>query len=241
MSATFGQYHLPGYPLGAIFKKKVVSAEITQVNGRNVATNVMCEGGPLEPNSNLSRGGGAPVACASAPAVYRGSPLPTWNGGVSATLTLYRNLQLYGQVEAVGGNTWHNGDIAGAHGFFGNTREAIERDDPIFLGYEALGDPFGTLGIMEGGFAKLRRVSATYTFPEPWTQRFRASRASLTLSMENLATLWIEQDEAFGTKVIDPEVRNSAPAVNSPGGFFAFNQEGWPQLRRFLATLRVTF
>jgi TonB-linked SusC/RagA family outer membrane protein len=241
MSATFGQYHLPGYPLGAIFKKKVVSAEITQVNGRNVATNVMCEGGPLEPNSNLSRGGGAPVACASAPAVYRGSPLPTWNGGVSATLTLYRNLQLYGQVEAVGGNTWHNGDIAGAHGFFGNTREAIERDDPIFLGYEALGDPFGTLGIMEGGFAKLRRVSATYTFPQQWAQQFRAARASLTLSMENLATLWIEQDEAFGTKVIDPEVRNSAPAVNSPGGFFAFNQEGWPQLRRFLATLRVTF
>jgi hypothetical protein len=59
--------------------------------------------------------------------------------------------------------------------------------------------------------------------------------------MENLATLWVEQDELFGMKVTDPEIRNSGPAANSPGGFLAFNQEGWPQLRRFLATIRVTF
>lgn len=241
MSATFGQFHLPGFPMGSIFKRRVVSADITQSNGRNVAVNVMCESGPLEPNSNLSRGGGPAVPCAQAPAIYRGGPLPTWNGGISSTLTLYQNLQLYGLVEAVGGNVWHNGDISGAHGFFGNTREALERDDPIFLGYVALGDPFGTLGIMQAGFAKLRRVSVSYTLPQRWAAQFRASRANLTLSAENLATLWIEQDEAFGMKVVDPEVRNSAPAANSPGGFFAFNQEGWPQLRRVMATLRVTF
>lgn len=241
MNATFGQFHLPGYALGSIFKKKVVSAEIVQVNNRNVATNVMCESGPLEPNSTLSRGGGPPVPCAEAPAVYRGSPLPTWNGGLSATLTLYKNLQLYGLVEAVGGNVWQNGDISGAHAFFADTREAQERDDPIFLGYLAAGDPFGTLGILDGGFAKLRRVSASYTLPQRWAQPFRASRANLTFTVENLAALWIEQGEAFGMKVVDPEVRNSAPSANSPGGFFAYNQEGWPQLRRFLTTLRVTF
>ncbi len=241
VSATIGQYHVPGYPLASIFVRRVVSADIVQQGDRNVAANVMCESGPVEPNSNFSRGGGPPVPCAEAPLIYRGTPLPTWNGGLSATLTLFRDLRLYGLVEAVGGNTWQNGDISGAHAFFNNTRAALERDDPIFLGYLSIGNPFGSLGVVKGDFAKLRRVSASYTLPLRWSQQFRAERATLTLSADNLWTIWVAQKEAFGVRILDPEARNSAPTSTQPGGLNAYNQEGWPQLRRFMATFRVTF
>jgi TonB-dependent starch-binding outer membrane protein SusC len=241
VDATFGQYHAPGFPLASIFVKRVVSADIEQVNNRNVATNVMCEGGTREPNSNLSRGGGAPVPCAQAPAIYRGSPLPTWNGNLSATLTVLRNLRLHAAVEAVGGNTWQNGDISGAHAFFNNTLEALERDDPIFLGYETLGNPFGSLGVVKGDFAKLRTVSANYTLPQRFADRLRTQSAMITLAFENMATLWVRQKTAFGVPVIDPEARNTAPNSTQPGGLNAYNQEGWPQLRRFTATFRVSF
>ncbi len=241
MNATFGQFHLPGYPLSSIFFKRIVSADLTQVNGRNVATNLMCESGPLEPNSNLSRGGGPPVPCAQAPAVYYGSPLPTWTGGFSATLTLLRNLELYGLVEGDAGSEWIDGDVAGKHSFFVDSKAAVERTDPILLGYGQLGYSLGPQGAAKGGFARLRRLSATYTLPDVITSRVGASRAALTLSMENLAVLWRAQSSIFGAKIIDPEARNSAPSGNDPGGMLAYNQEGWPMFRSFLATLRVTF
>ena len=65
--------------------------------------------------------------------------------------------------------------------------------------------------------------------------RFRASRASLTLTANNLLTLWRAEAERFGHRQPDPEVRDNSNE-HSP-----YNQEGWPQLKRFMATLRVTF
>ena len=68
------------------------------------------------------------------------------------------------------------------------------------------------------------------------------TRASATLSAQNLWTPWVAQRSDFGVKLTDPEVRNSAgsTAGNDPGGLTGYNQEGWPQLRRFLFALRVT-
>ena len=60
------------------------------------------------------------------------------------------------------------------------------------------------------------------------------SRASVTLSATNLLTIWREQLSDFGVRHTDAEVRNiSDPSV-------AYFQEGWPQTRRFLVTLRMT-
>lgn len=240
LSATVGQYHVPGFPLGAIFHRRVVSAELDTSGSRPVAKNPMCESGERVPGTNLSRGGGPPVPCKDAPAVYWGSALPTWEGAASATVTLYRNLQLFAQVDFVGGFTILSGDVRAAHMSFRNSRAILERKDPILLAYDVL-DTRRQPGIMDGGFAKLRDLAATYTLPQSWAHHIGASRASLTLSARNLWTLWVAQREDFGHRLVDPEIRNNAGGGADPGGLSAYNQEGWPQLRRFLATFRVTF
>lgn len=239
--AGSGQYHVPGFPLAGIYFKKVVSADITTVAGRNVATNVMCEGGTVVPNTNFSRGGGAPVPCATAPAIFWGQPIPSREGSASATFTLFRNLQVQGLVDYVGGHTLISGDIAAVHRFFINSREMLERDDPILLGYESLGGSgVWQTGIIKAGFAKLRNLSANYTLPRDWAAKIGATSAAVTLAVENVATLWVAQREVFGHRQMDPEVRWSAN-FGTTQGLSAYNQEGWPQLKRLVASLRVNF
>lgn len=59
---------------------------------------------------------------------------------------------------------------------------------------------------------------------------------SVSVVGQNLATIWTAQKESFGVKQTDPEVGS-----NSGQALSAYNQEGWPQLRRFIMSLRVTF
>jgi TonB-linked SusC/RagA family outer membrane protein len=239
-SAGNGQYHAEGFPLGGIFLRRVVSADLTQVGGRNVATNVLCEGGEVIPGTRLSRGGGRPVPCAQAPDVYWGQPVPEWEGGFSTTITIGRNLQLYGLADFIRGRTLINGDVGAVHRFFLNSRAILERTDPILLGYETLGGAgVWQTGIHKGDFAKLRTLSATYTLPDDWTDRFGASRISVTAALDNVATLWQGAKEVFGHRVMDVERTNQIGGATP--GLNAYHQEGWPQLRRFVTTLRVAF
>jgi TonB-linked SusC/RagA family outer membrane protein len=239
VSSSNTQQHVPGFPLAALFNRRVVSATLTQnATGRTIATNIMCEGGELVPGTtNISRGGGAPVPCAQAPMVYFGQPLPVWEGGINASVTLYRSLQLFALADFVGGHHYVNGDMWGSHFLFGHSREILERDDPILLGYEAIGGAGSFQAtILKAGVSKLRTLSATYTLPSNWVARFGADRASITVQGDNLITIWEAEPEKFGIRQIDPETRNNnGVAIN------AFNQEGWPQLRRFMTTFRVTF
>jgi TonB-linked SusC/RagA family outer membrane protein len=239
MNATFGQYHVPGYPLGSIFQRRVVSAQISTATGAPRATNMMCESGAVLRGTNFSEGGGPPVPCLQAPAVYWGNPLPSWEGSANATLTLFRNLQLFALVDFLGGNTILSGDIRASLMSFRNQRAILEAKDPILLAYDIL-DTRRQPGIVDGGFAKLRQVSATYNFPQSLLRRTKLSRASATLSAQNFYTLWVAQRSDFGVKLTDPEIRNSAGSGSDPGGLLGYNQEGWPQLRRLLLSLRVT-
>ena len=122
---------------------------------------------------------------------------------------------------------------------FRNQRAIIEATDPILLAYDIL-DTRRQPGIVKGGFAKLREISATYTLPESWLRGRGVSRVSLTLSAQNFWTIWVQQRSDFGVKLTDPEIRNSAGTGSDPGGLLGYNQEGWPQLRRVLFTTRVT-
>ncbi len=237
-SSTLGQYHALGQPLSGIYMKKVVSADL--VDGG--AANVMCEGGTIltsGESANISTGGGAPVPCAQAPNVYWGQPLPNKEGSVYGTLSIGQNLQLYALVDYVGGRTMVSGDIAAQHRFFINSRAILERTDPILLAYETLGGVgLWQPGIIDGDFAKLRVISANYTLPNALAQRLNASRITLNFAANNLATLWVGQAEGFGVKQMDPEV---AQQTGTTRGLNAYNQEGWPQLRTFTTTLRLTF
>jgi hypothetical protein len=50
----------------------------------------------------------------------------------------------------------------------------------------------------------------------------------------------VAQRSDFGVKLTDPEIRNSGGSGSDPGGLTGYNQEGWPQLRRVLLSVRVT-
>ena len=235
--ASGGQYHVEGFSLGSIFLPRVVSSEIVDGN----ATNAMCEGGDVIPGSpNLSRGGGAPVPCAGAPSVFWGQPIPDTEGSLYTTITLGQNLQIYGLVDYVDGITLISGDIAAQHRFFLNSRAILERTDPVLLGYETLGGiGLWQPGVIDGGFAKLRVVSATYTLPGSFASRIGASRVNVTAAINNPWTIWVAQSEGFGVRQMDPEVANQT----GPGtdGLNAYNQEGWPQMKSFSFNVRVTF
>ena len=236
--STFGQYHALGQPLSGIYMKKIVSATLDG----SAATNVMCEGGTIlesGESANISAGGGAPVPCADAPNVYWGQPIPSMEGSAYATVSIGPDLQIYALADYVGGRTLISGDIAAQHRFFINSRAILERTDPILLGYETLGGVgLWQSGVIDGDFVKLRTVSATYTLPDGWASRLNASRASLNLSVNNLMTLWVAQPDGFGVKQMDPEV---AQQTGTTRGLTAYNQEGWPQLKTFTTTLRLTF
>ncbi|MGQ0650511.1 MAG: SusC/RagA family TonB-linked outer membrane protein [Gemmatimonadaceae bacterium] len=239
MNATFGQYHVPGSPLGAIYHRRVTSATMTTVNGQPRATNMMCESGALIPGTLFSKGGGPSVPCLQAPSVYWGSALPTWEGSGSATLTVFRNLQLFGLVDFLGGNTILSGDIRAALMSFRNQRAILEATDPILFAYDIL-DTRRQPGIVKGGFAKLRQLSATYTLPPSLLRAAHVSRAAATVSAQNVWTIWVAQKSDFGVKLTDPEIRNTNAAGADPGGLSGYNQEGWPQMRRILFSVRVT-
>ncbi len=237
------QLYVQGFPLGAIFLKKVVSADIQGTGADAVATNVMCEGGELVAGTtDLSRGGGATVPCDEAPHIFRGAPIPTKETSLTGNLTLFKNLQLFAQVDYMGGHTMINGTAAGAHLFFRNTREILERDDPILLGYESLGrDGINQGGLIDASFIRLRRISATYTVPSSLSARFGADRITISLSGHNLWTIWQATKEVFGYPVLDPEQRITQGTSTDPGGLSAYVQEAWTTIKRFQTTIRVSF
>ena len=233
------QFHVEGFPLGSMFYRRVVSADLDGSGGRNVATNLMCEGGETVGNSNFSHGGGSPVPCATAPEVYWGQPIPNLEGGVYTNIRIGQSISLYALVDYVGGHHLSLGDISAQHRFFINSRAILERTDPILLGYEALGSQgLAQSGVVAGDFVKLRTLSASYTLPESMAEMMRASRVAVTMSIDNLWTIWQKSTESFGHPIMDIERARQSPGQFGLNGYV---QEGWPQLTRFVSTLRFTF
>jgi outer membrane receptor protein involved in Fe transport len=227
-----GAYNAAGYPVGSFFYKRIVSATLVSPG---VVTNVMCEGG-----ANFSRGDGSVVPCASAPLLYFGSPTPTWLSALGADIS-WKRWRLAGTAEFQGGHVVDDGNVGAAHVFFTNSQAAVEGTDPIAVAHIATGN-FGAAGLMKAGFGKIRNVSLTYQAPERWARMFGASRGSVTLTVANLATIWRAQERKFGMRGQDPEVRINSPTFfNDPNLTNGYTQESWPQYRRFLVTVRLSF
>ena len=233
------QFHVEGFPLGSMFYKRVVNATLDGSSGRNVATNLMCEGGQTIGDSNFSWGDGSVVPCDGAPEVYWGQPIPNIEAGLYTNVRVGQNLSLYALVDYVGGHHMSLGDVSAQHRFFINSRAILERTDPILLGYEALGaEGLAQSGVVDGSFMKLRTVSASYTFPSSVAEMMWASRVALTASVDNVLTLWQRTTDSFGHPVMDIERTHMHPANFGLNGYL---QEGWPQTTRFTSTLRFTF
>ncbi|HEV8363860.1 MAG TPA: SusC/RagA family TonB-linked outer membrane protein [Gemmatimonadaceae bacterium] len=242
-SSYIQQFNVEKFAPSAFFYKKVVSATLvpdTTRSGGTVlfilprATNVMCEGG-----TDLGRGDGSVVPCATAPRLYAGRPTPSYNGSLSGTLRFGSRTRLLALVDYVGGHHAIVGDVGAQHTFFRNSRSSIAGDDPVVQGYRNDPNGPGVAGLFDAGFARLRTVSLTYDLPNSITRTMSATRGSVTFAGENLLFLWRAQEAAYGAKWVDPELLpNRATDVT---GNFGYTQESWPQLMRFRTTVRFTF
>ena len=218
-----GQIHRVGYPVSAYFMRRVVSADL---DGAGNVVSAMCEG----------QDGGSPVPCDGAPRGFAGQPDPKLTGNINSSVSLFGNLRLSAEVDFQTGHKAVTGDIAGAHHLFRNTRAILTNSHPILEAYDQIsGFSWFHSGLYGAGWAKLRNVSATYTLPEEMVSGIGASRASLTLSAQNLAILWQQTEELFGRRIIDPENRLTS---SETGGYV---QTVLPHLSSFVATMRLTF
>ena len=159
-----------------------------------------------------------------------------------ATVTLFRNLSLYGRVDGNGGHIQSNTEIRALHNQ--GSSQGVLMLDPILAGYRAIeADAPGTY---KAGFLKLREVSATYTLSPSLASRMRASGVSITAAGRNLSTLWTAQhgwktsrDGEIYTGVADGHTWDAEiRAVGSRSNGF---QTILPPTASFTTTLRLTF
>lgn len=208
-----GQANRVGHPIGGFWSRRIVSADLDPESGQ--AINVMCDGGP----------GSSPVACATAPFVFLGTPAPRTTGAIGNTLTIGNRLRLYALVDWASGHLRYNLDEQlRCTGLVGAPLCEVnwfpERFAPERVAQGAISAVVqGTIDtyFQDASFVKLREVSATYSLPQRWIPG--TSRASFTLAARELAT-WTS------FRGLDPE--NSGQAVTPP-------------LSRVTATLNVTF
>jgi TonB-dependent starch-binding outer membrane protein SusC len=175
-----------------------------------------------------------------------GGQLPKWEGAFNSTVTLWRNLRLYGQVDGKFGHKVYNltrdfrdrslGNSAeavlppGEGGY--DRRERMRRYGPFVtqsgsaIGAALVRDPY----IVEGDFVRFRELAATYALPTSFARQFRMASASISIGAKNLA-LWTKYDG------FDPEVFG----VTDPVTPFLGDVFTTPQVRRLFTRLSVQF
>jgi hypothetical protein len=180
---------------------------------------------------------------------FFGNVLPTFEGNISTSLTLFRNFRIYGLLDTKRGHKVRN-----FTDFFRETQlvrsdnrldtlklsrhERLRRYGNPTAGQPAFVTPTGVAKtvndvqeayIQDGGFVRFREFSATYTLPFTVARAFRAQTASVTLAGQNLA-LWSNYEG------YDPEVVSNAGAAFNRDDFFT-----QPPVRRWVARVNLTF
>jgi hypothetical protein len=170
---------------------------------------------------------------------FIGSPFPTRQLGLTNTLRLFGNLQLYSFFDYQGG---HYQWCAICSVRTRTDRNSREINDPrLYPGHPEF-ESFGRYEIgrllsaqtaeyiYEADFIKLRELSATYTLPRQYSERVGFSRASVTLSGRNL---WIWTKYKGNA---DPEV-----AFTGDASFTTSDYGSIPMQRRLSMSLNVNF
>jgi TonB-linked SusC/RagA family outer membrane protein len=210
-----------GFPVDAIFRKKVISAQYDPVTKR--AINVLCASGPDGKT-------GVPCTSPAAGGVYLGVWDPRWEGSFSSTVTVRGRLRLYGLVDFKLGNRHFDNNLRALC-------QVLLRCDMNFnpQNYDILtiaemqsNNVAQSWVINDASFAKLRELSASYSFPRHYARWLRGQEAALTLSARNLHT-WTKWTG------LDPE------AYFVTELFTRLEQDNTPQLTSFQATLNIIF
>ena len=233
-SLTAGEYraHRVGYPVGAWFERRVVSADMNPTTGE--VSNVKCDDG---------RGGATLCAGADgrygstddAPLVYLGRTIPRVTGAVGSTVTLLgRRLRLNALVDFKSGHHKFDFNTFGRCTNNARCREnyfPTEFDAPRIASISTSGS-LVDFAIVDASFAKLRELSATYTLPARWASTLRASSASLSLAGRELHT-WTRYEG------LDPEATYLG---GTRGGNYGNWEQGLlPQLARVVVAVNLGY
>jgi outer membrane receptor protein involved in Fe transport len=215
------QRNVEGYPIAALWAKKVVSAT---VGANGIATNLMCDSGPANHNT--------PAPCATAPVVFLGTSTPQVTGALSNTFTIQKRLRLYALVDFKAGHKILNTDELIRCSIF---RLCLANVSPEKFPATYVADAQNGSGlviansfIQNASFARLREVSASYDLPARLARPVGAKSATLVVIGRNLHT-WTPY------KGLDPESRAQ---IWNPS---AFDQAVTPTLAQFLVSVSLGF
>jgi len=199
-----------------------VSAEFT-TTGRT--QNAMCDDGKGGVTACLDATGNV-----IAPRVYYGRHDPANEGSLSSTLTLFKQLRLYGLVDWKTGHTQFNNNIRARCQVFRLCPENLEplKYDPVLIAQYDSPNLLRNFGYQDASFAKLRELSLSYSLPSRLTGSLGANAGTLTLSGRNLHT-WTK----WGG--VDPE------AFFVVEQFARTEQAQVPPLRQVLLSMNLTF
>ncbi len=233
------QENVVGYSIGAYFFRQLLSAEI---DAEGNVTQALCDGG----TGPLGRSpGGSPVPCGEAPRLFGGEGNPTWQIGISNTVTLFENLRLYARVEGNGGHLGFNSEMRAAHNI-NITQERLCQCIPEVQATRQFEN--NVMGIYRAGFVRLRELGASYRLPEAWVAHLGASQGSLSFAARNLAMIWTKE-HGFGTyRDGRVEARDGLggqwtwdPEIRSTQSVEADYQTVLPPLASAVLTIRLTF
>jgi len=217
--------HQVGYPIGAYFEQKVVSASLLPTGQADVA-NVFCDD---------SRGG--TMICAGpdlvygnaddAPEVFIGRSLPRTEIAFSNTFTLFKNFRVYVLLDSKQGFVKVDGNMRSRCQIFGRCREnfyPLEFDPQKIAGLQSNGQLVDYY-LNNSTYTKLRELSFSYTLPPVATRWGGFSRAVLTLAGRNLIT-WTDYPG------LEPEAFFLGGSRG--GNFGSFEQTTNPQLAQWV-------
>lgn len=216
---TYVQHRI-GHPVGSWFGPRVVDAAM---GADGIATDLLCDDGA-----------GGSVDCDEAPDVFIGRTIPKVEGGVNATLTLFNNIRLFGQIDFKTGFSKLDGNFRVRCVLFSLCQEnwSPEEYDAVYMAEIQSAGTFPDVMIDEADFTKLRELSVSYTVPSAWAERLGASGASITLAGRNLIT-W--------TDYMGLEPESTFNAGTRGGNFHLWEQNVLPQLAQFVASFNVSF
>jgi TonB-linked SusC/RagA family outer membrane protein len=227
VSLTSQVQHVEGYAPGAWWDRRVVSATKTVDPATNAVTisNVMCDDGA-----------GGTVACAQAPRVFLGNSVPTYEGSVSAGLTLFRNLRINAFVDWRGGYKKLDGNRRARCNLFALCEEnyypQLDKFDAVTLAESQGGTAYTSKLIQDASFTRFRELAVSYTLPARFTGALGASNATITVAGRNLG-LWTKYEG------LDPEA--SFNGGSRGGAFGQWEQNTLPQLRQYVTTINLSF
>jgi TonB-dependent SusC/RagA subfamily outer membrane receptor len=234
-AGNMAPWHRVGYPIGSIFQKRLVAAQLDPASTRVIPSSLLCDDG---------QGGSTP--CATAPRVFLGRTTPKTEGSFSNTLTLFGNLRAFALVDFKRGHWKVDGTTRFRCVVLNNrptdpTRAAspgrcrenwypMEYDPKLIASLDAGTDVLPDGYIHDASFSRLRELSLSYTLPTIRSRYANFNRAVVTLAGRNLA-VWTDYPG------LEPEA--SWLGGTRGGNFNFFEQTTIPQTSQWVLSVNL--